>query len=406
VALVDGAFDVLHSGHVRFLEEAREAGGALVVALHSDAVVRSNKGAGRPLNTWQDRAAVLSALRSVDLVTELQDRFPDKLIRSLRPGVYAKGTDFVEANVRERALVESLGGRVLICGGPQRRPAAGDRSFAKGSGFAPAWQGARRVPAQRGKLTIVVPTKNEEANIGACLASASWADEVIVCDSYSADRTCEIAAEHTPNVVQHEYVNSATQKNWIIPQAAGEWVFILDADERITSELREAIQEAVRAGQLDGYRVERRSYFLGKRIRRGGWGLDHPLRLFRREKGRYQDREVHAAVMVAGEAGNLRGSLEHHSIPDLRVYFEKSERYSWLAAADLFRSGSEARWWHLLLRPMSRFVGMYFLKLGMLDGFHGLLLAGLSAMTVAARYAKLWEMNRRGEVGELPSGRA
>ncbi len=256
-----------------------------------------------------------------------------------------------------------------------------------------------------GKITVIVTTKNEEHNIRECLETATWADEIIVCDSGSTDRTCEIAAEHTANVVQHEYINPATQKNWIIPQAGGEWVMILDADERITPGLRSAIKKAVESGDCDGYRVHRRSYFLGKFIRHCGWNRDWPLRLFRRDKGHYNQVEVHESIILDGRVGQLDGDLLHYTDRDLRNYFEKFDRYSSWAAADMFRRGVCARWWHLLLKPPVKFFKMYVLKLGFLDGFHGLLLCGLSAMSIFARYAKLWEMNRRGATGKLPSGR-
>ncbi len=407
VVLADGAFDVIHPGHVRFLEDARALGGLLVVALHSDAAVKSNKGAERPLNPWEDRARVLAAIRPVDIVTELNDRHPDELIRQLRPAVYAKGADFVESNVREKALVESLGGRVAICGGPKTHSTEGVTGRRGDRSFKPAWEGARNVPAQHGKLTIIVLTKNEEHNIRDCLETAAWADELIVCDSYSTDRTPEIALEYTPNVVQHEYGNYATQQNWIIPQASSEWVLVLDCDERISPELRAAVQEAIKHGdEYDGYRILRRTYFLGKIIDHCGWGMDYTNRLFKRDKGRYQDKEVHANCDVHGKVGTINTAwFIHYTDRDLRNYFEKFDRYSSLSAADMFRRGERFRLWKLLLKPPARFLKMYVMKRGFLDGFHGFLLCGLSTMTMFARYAKLWEMERRGSTGELPSGR-
>jgi len=406
IVLADGAFDLVHPGHVSFLEAARELGDVLVVALHSDEAVRSNKGPDRPLNPWADRARVLGALRAVDVVVKLDERHPDELIRLLRPAVYAKGTDFVEASVRERAQVEALGGRVAICGEPKSHSTAQVARIDEGTTFRSAWEGARQVPAQSGKLTVIVLTKNEEHNIRECLETATWADELIVCDSYSQDRTPEIARTYTPNVVQHEYTHYAAQQNRIIPQASSEWVLVLDADERIPPALRDAVQAAIRQGdRYDGFRILRRTYFLGKLIRHCGWGRDFTNRLFKRDRGRYRDQEVHADVDVDGPLGTIREHFIHYTDRDLRNYFEKFRRYSSLSAADLFRRGTRARWWHLAFKPPARFLKMYLFKLGVLDGFHGFLLCALSAMTVFARYAKLWEMNRRGSVGELPSGR-
>ena len=271
--------------------------------------------------------------------------------------------------------------------------------------FNPACEGVRSASARPGKLTVIIPTKNEEHNIRECIETVTWADEVIVCDSFSTDRTCEIAAGCPANVVQHEYVHSAAQKNWIIPQASCEWVLILDADERITRELRAAVESAINSEQYSGYRVCRRTKFLGKPIHHCGWNRDYPLRLFRRDKGRYENRAVHADVIVDGEVGRIKEPLTHHTDRNLRNYFEKLDRYSSLAAADLFNRGVRFRWWKLLLKPPTRFLKMYVWKLGFLDGFHGFLLCGLSAVAIFARYAKLWEMWQNGSAGELPGGR-
>ncbi len=405
LVLADGAFDIIHPGHISFLEAARNTGDVLVVALHADDVIRSNKGPDRPLNTWEDRARVLAALGPVDVVTDLHDRLPDELIRQLRPDVFARGTDFVESNVREKGLVESLGGRIVICGEPKSH--ATDRIIGGGDGFRSAWEGARDVPAEPGKLTVIVPTRNEEHNIRECLESAAWADEIIVCDSYSTDRTPYIALEYTPNVVQHEYVHYAAQQNWTIPQAATEWVMILDADERISPELRDAARDAIARGdEYDGFRIARQTCFLGKQIRYGGWGRDYTTRLFKRDKGRYMDQEVHADCVVDGRVGRIDAPYIHYTDRDLKNWFEKLGRYSSLSAADMFRRGKRSGWLKLMVKPPAKFFKMYVLKRGFLDGFHGFLLSGLSAIATYARYAKLWEMNRRGSTGELPSGRS
>ncbi len=407
VVLADGAFDLLHPGHVSFLEAARKQGDVLVVALHTDDVVASNKGPDRPLNRWDDRAAVVAAAGCVDLIIKQDDRHLDDLIRALKPAVLAKGTDVVTSSVRERELVESLGGRVVICGEPKSHSVLGVAGHVEKVAFKSAWEGARDVPAEPGRLTIIVLTKNEERNVRECLETATWADELIVCDSFSTDRTPEIALEYTPNVVQHEYVHYGAQQNWIVPQASSEWVMILDADERLSPELQAAIKQAITQGaEYDAFRVLRRTYFLGKIIDHCGWGCDYTNRLFKRDLGRYADKQVHANVQIAsGRIGTIDDYLIHYTDRDLRNYFEKFDRYSSLRAADMFRRGERFRLWKLLLKPPARFIRMYLLKLGFLDGLHGLLLCLLSSMNTIARYAKLWEMERRGNVGELPHGR-
>ena len=170
------------------------------------------------------------------------------------------------------------------------------------------------------KLSVLVPCKNEEKNLRACLETVKWADEVFVVDSGSTDRSMEIAREYTDRVVEHEYVNSATQKNWAIPQAKHEWVMIVDADERVTPELRDEIEAVLMDPQHDGYQIYRLNHFLGRPIRHCGWNRDRCLRLFRREVGRYQQREVHADVEGCRSVGVLKSRLLHFTCRDLETY--------------------------------------------------------------------------------------
>jgi len=245
----------------------------------------------------------------------------------------------------------------------------------------------------REKLSIVVPTFNEERNIRACLESVRWADEVVVVDSFSTDRTVEIAREFADRILQHEYINSATQKNWAIPQVAHPWVMIVDSDERVTPELRDEILGVLEnSGGLDGFRIRRVNHFLGKRVRFGGWQHDAVLRLFRRDLGRYQDREVHADVIVeSGRVGWLRGKLLHYTFNSFDQYIRKFNRYTAWASGDRAKRTPRVRWHHLALRPAWRFFRQYVLQLGFLDGLTGLVICSLSAYSVFLKYAKLWE---------------
>lgn len=251
-------------------------------------------------------------------------------------------------------------------------------------------------PAQRPRLTALLPTYNEEANIRACIESVRWADEILVVDSFSTDRTREIAAEYTDRILQHEYVNSATQKNWAIPQAAHPWVLIVDADERVTPELRDEITSLLERGpDCQGYRIARINHFMGHRVRYCGWQNDECLRLFLRDKGRYQDREVHADVLIDGQVGRLRGKLLHYTFRSFDQYMRKFDRYTTWAAGDRARRTRKVRWHHLTLRPAFRFFKQYVLKRGFLDGRTGVVLCGLAAFSVFMKYAKLWERLER-----------
>ena len=203
------------------------------------------------------------------------------------------------------------------------------------------------------KLSALVPTFNEEAILRDCLASVAWVDEIFIVDSFSRDRTLEIAAEFKARIVQHEYVNSAAQKNWAIPQAAHPWVLLVDADERVTPELREEIRGILEAGpRFDGYWIRRVNHFLGRRMRHCGWETDKVIRLFRREVARYQEREVHAEIELPEAVPVLRHVLLHYSFRSFTQYWRKMQMYSDWGASQLHREGKRAGWATIALRPV------------------------------------------------------
>ncbi len=255
------------------------------------------------------------------------------------------------------------------------------------------------------KLSVLIPTFNEEENLPDCLASiAGFADEIFVVDSFSSDRTVEFAKAAGARVVQHEYINSAAQMNWAIPQCANSWVFILDADERLTPQLREEIRALLAAPggpSLDGYFVVRRNYFLGGEIRHGGWETNDVQRLFRRELGRYAEREVHADVEVPpGRSGRLAAKLDHITCPPslegLNRYFQRFNRYTTQAAERYHREGRRPYVWNFFVHPGWEFFKMYVLKLGILDGIPGLAVCSFCAFTRFVRYVKLYARIRSG----------
>jgi len=250
-------------------------------------------------------------------------------------------------------------------------------------------------------IAIIVPTFNEEDNLRACLESVTWADDIFVVDSFSTDRTLDIAREFTKHIVQHEYVNSATQKNWAIPQCATDWIMVVDADERVTPELRDRIQGILAGGaEHDGFYLKRMTIFFGRLIRHCGWHKDYLIRLWRRGKGRYEDLHVHADVIVDGSVGRIEEHLLHDTYKSLDHYLEKFGRYTTWSAQDLYDRGRRATWVNLTLRPAWRFVRMYIVRHGFLDGKHGLILCGLAAFSVFMKYAKLWDMRRRDALTE------
>ena len=241
-------------------------------------------------------------------------------------------------------------------------------------------------------ISLVVTTLNEEDNIGRCLGSAAGAGEIILVDSGSTDRTVEIAGEYGAKVYTRDFVSNSDQKNWAIAKSTLPWVLVLDADESLTDGLREEIAAAVRSGRMDGYWIYRRNEFLGSPIRHCGWDRDRVLRLFRRGKGRYPERAVHERLELDGSAGVLVSRMEHRPYRDLSDYIDRMKGYSRRGAVELSRSGR--RWVPgIVTRPAARFLRMYFLQLGVLDGAAGLLLCGAAAAGVFFKYAWLREMS-------------
>ena len=246
---------------------------------------------------------------------------------------------------------------------------------------------------KRATIAAVVITKNEEVNIQACLDSLAWVDEMIVVDAQSADRTVELAKAYTPCVHVRPWPGYGPQKNFAMDQATADWVLIVDADERVTDELREEILAVLKeAGPTIAYRIPRRNYYYGRWIRGAGQYPDLQLRLLRRGCGQYNDLPVHEHLEVVGPIGDMKGHLNHHTHPTVLSHEMKIERYSMLAAEERIRSSKpEAEWYHLVFNPLWTFVKFYLLRRGYRDGLPGLTMSGFSAAHVLLKYVKLWE---------------
>lgn len=229
-----------------------------------------------------------------------------------------------------------------------------------------------------------------------CLESVRGADNVFcVVDARDTGAAEALAREHTDHVVVHEYENAAAQRNWALPQIKTEWTLVLDADEWVSPELAGRIREVVQTpGGPDGYDILRHSYFLGKLIRHCGWHHDYNLRLFRTEKGRYLDKRVHSRVVVEGPTDTINEVMYHDTYRTFEEYFATMQRFTTWGAQDAFDRGKRARLIDLLFRPGLRFLKMYVWRLGFLDGYHGIVLCGLSACSVFTKYAKLWNLGR------------
>lgn len=246
------------------------------------------------------------------------------------------------------------------------------------------------------RLSVITLALNEEHNITECLESVKWADEIVVVDSGSTDKTVELAKRFTSRVLTVEWKGYGATKNYALQQTAGDWILWLDADERVPPELAAEIQTVIREdnAMYAGYDVARRAYFLGKWIRHCGWYPGRVTRIFRKSKSRFTESNVHEQIVVDGKTGNLRNDLLHFTDPNLHHYFQKFNRYTSLAAQDLRKAGKTFSLYDILVRPSFLFFKMYVLRKGFLDGIQGFVLCIVSSAYVFTKYAKLWELER------------
>jgi glycosyltransferase involved in cell wall biosynthesis len=250
-------------------------------------------------------------------------------------------------------------------------------------------------------LSVVIITQNEEANLSRTLQSVGWADERIVLDSGSTDRTVAIARDLGAQIFEESWKGYSGQKNSAIGKASGDWILSLDADEEVSPELAESIKRAVAGDQsTNGYFMARRNFFLGRWIRHGGFYPDRKLRLFRRGTGQFVERDVHETMRVDGPTGILDGDLIHHSYPTLSGYIDTMNRYSSLGAQIAARKKKVSRSFAAFLfnvyyRPAMNLTWNYIFRGGFLDGREGFLLHLYHNVYVSWKYAKAWEASRR-----------
>ena len=237
-------------------------------------------------------------------------------------------------------------------------------------------------------------TRNAADQLGACLESLAFADEILVVDSGSDDGSREIAAQHGARVIEKDWMGFGRQKQYAVEQARNDWVLCVDADERVSPELGRSIAAALAAPQAPIYRMARRNRFLGRWLSHGEGYPDWSLRLFDRKEARWSDDPVHEKVLYAVTPGTLEGDLLHESATDLSDYLAKMNRYTTLAAEQLHANGRKAGLAVLVLSPLVRFVKFYVFRLGFLDGLPGLVHISIGCMSSFLKYAKLIELRR------------
>ncbi|OGA16860.1 MAG: benzoate transporter [Betaproteobacteria bacterium RIFCSPLOWO2_02_FULL_63_19] len=243
-------------------------------------------------------------------------------------------------------------------------------------------------------LSVAIITHNADKQLDACLQSASFADEILIVDSGSTDGTVEIARRHGAKVMHKEWLGFGPQKQFAVSAASYDWVLCLDADERISDSLREAIVAELRAPRGAVYALSRRNRFLGRWLRHGEGYPDWCVRLFHRREARWSDDPVHERVVTAAPVQRLSGDLLHESAQTLERYLEKQNRYTSLAARQLYAQGRRASIWHLAFAPLARFVKFYILRLGCLDGLPGMVHVCIGCMNSFNKYAKLMALQR------------
>lgn len=242
------------------------------------------------------------------------------------------------------------------------------------------------------KISVTIITLNEETNIRPCLESVRWADEILVSDSGSSDKTIEICKEYGAKVFIDEWLGYGKQKNLIAERAKNNWILNIDADERITPDLRREMEESLNISDSEGYFIPRKNFFGDKWIKHCGWYPDYNLRLYRKDKGRFNERDVHEAVKIEGRVGYLKSPMEHYTYRDVSDYLRRMDRYSTLAALEMSKNGKNTSASDLIFRPCFTFLKMFFLQKGFLEGYNGVMLSVLYAAYTFSKYAKLMEM--------------
>ena len=246
-------------------------------------------------------------------------------------------------------------------------------------------------------LSVVIITKNEENKISRCLESVKWADEIIVVDDLSADHTIEICQKYGAKVISHKSEgNFDRQRNIGIDNASGEWILQLDADEIVTGELKQAIQDVLTDNSdCAGYNFKRKNYFLGRPLMYGGWHHDF-LRMFRKKAGRYIGASVHELIEVKGKIGYINADMEHHMYQSTSQLIKRQNYYTSMEAERLLREqglvSDKGIKYHLIARPLKLFWKTYVKKQGFRDGIHGLIYCILDSYSHFLKWAKYWEL--------------
>jgi len=252
-------------------------------------------------------------------------------------------------------------------------------------------------------VTVTIITLNEARHIAAAIGSAAWADEILVVDSGSTDDTVAIATARGVRVMSRTWPGYVDQKNYAASVASHDWIFSLDADERVTPALAEEIRQVVAGDPPErAFRVPRVTFHLGRWVRTTDFYPDHQTRLYDRRAARWQGKYVHESVVADGPVGQLKHELQHYSYRDLSDHLDRVNHYSTLAAQQLYEGGRRASAVDLLLHPPAAFLRNYVLRGGFADGVAGLTISLVNAYSVLVKFAKLWELQQQNTPNAQP----
>jgi len=249
------------------------------------------------------------------------------------------------------------------------------------------------------KLSVVIITKNEQNNIRRCLEGVKWADEIVVVDTGSTDRTVALCREAGLTPLRIKWQGFGQAKHFAVEQARNDWVLSIDADEVVTAELRQEIRQALTQPLFMAFRLKLKTFYVKRWIKHSGWANEYHLRLFNRRFGNYNLNPVHESVETSVKVGKLQAALLHYSYPDFATYLRKMESYTQLSVRQKAGTGNKASLFTAIGHGLLTFIRMYFFKAGFLDGSVGLALAINSAFAVYMKYLMLWEQQTPNKEG-------
>lgn len=245
------------------------------------------------------------------------------------------------------------------------------------------------------RLSVTIITQNEQDNIRRCLESVKWADEIVLVDSGSTDQTLSIAGSYENcKIFKIGWQGFAAQKQSAVELAENNWILSIDADEELSTELQSVIKKILQNPEAQGYSILRKSFYLGRMIKHSGWEHEFKLRLFNKNRGRFNTEIVHESVIVKGKIKRIHDPLLHYSYPTITSHLEKIQSYSTLGATKLFTKNKYSTPVNAVLRGICKFIKMFFLQRGILDGKEGFILAYISGFGVFLKYMKLWEKQK------------